>query len=128
MAAAETGSGKTFAYALPILNKIIGFIAKYGKSVAKKSEIKISVDVENREEFVETNDESSDGPQCLILCPTRELAYQVHNAIRRVSKFTSVSTTVVVGGISQEKQGKKNIYQVTQSSRLYLQGEVIQIC
>jgi len=104
MAAAETGSGKTFAYALPILNKIIGFIAKYGKSEAKKSEIKISVDLENREEFVEANDESSDGPQCLILCPTRELAYQVHNAIRRVSKFTSVSTTVVVGGISQEKQ------------------------
>lgn len=105
MGAAETGSGKTYAYALPILNKIIGYITKYGKSIAKKTTNKLSVELENREHFEDTNDENADGPQCLILCPTRELAYQVHNAIRRVSKFTSVGTTVVVGGISQEKQG-----------------------
>jgi superfamily II DNA/RNA helicase len=47
-----------------------------------------------------------DGPQCLILCPTRELAVQVHDSIRRISKFTKVKTAVIVGGISAEKQGK----------------------
>ena len=109
LAAAETGSGKTYAYALPILHKIIGHLEKYGRG--DKAENAAKINIENDENsiaaFENMDDAGMDGPLALILCPTRELAVQVHDAIRRISKFTDVRTAAIVGGISQQKQGLK---------------------
>ena len=113
MAAAETGSGKTYAYALPILHKLIGYVAKYGSARKPENETNTqNVDIQHNAESIqqfEEMDNSDDGPKCLVLCPTRELAVQVHDAIRRISKFTVINTVVIVGGLSQIKQGSYSI-------------------
>jgi ATP-dependent RNA helicase DeaD len=62
----HTGTGKTAAFAVPILEKI---------------------------------DPSNKKTQALILCPTRELAVQVSNEIKRIAKYTKhVRVVAVYGG------------------------------
>ncbi|MDP3385985.1 MAG: DEAD/DEAH box helicase [Eubacteriales bacterium] len=71
---AHTGTGKTAAFAIPVLNNL---------------------------------DLSIDKPQCLILCPTRELAVQVRKEIKTISKFMDVTSTAVYGGAPIVDQIKK---------------------
>ena len=67
---AHTGTGKTAAFSLPILNNI-----------------------------------KRNGPiQALILVPTRELAMQVTNEIRKFSKYVGIRTLAVYGGQSMSLQ------------------------
>ncbi|MEO9339127.1 DEAD/DEAH box helicase [Mesorhizobium sp. SB112] len=76
---AQTGSGKTAAFALPILSKIIALGTKRRPKTAR----------------------------ALILAPTRELAVQIEEAIRLFSKGAHVSTALVLGGVSRFQQIKK---------------------
>jgi len=76
---AQTGSGKTFAFSLPILAKIIGMGAKRKPKTAT----------------------------ALILSPTRELAVQIEEAIRSVSKNMHLRIALVLGGVSRLKQIKQ---------------------
>jgi ATP-dependent RNA helicase RhlE len=76
---AQTGSGKTAAFALPILSKIIGLGTKRRPKTAR----------------------------ALILVPTRELAVQIEETFRRLSKGAHVSTALVLGGVSRFSQVKK---------------------
>ena len=41
-----------------------------------------------------------EGPLGLVLCPTRELAVQVHDQIKLLSTHTKVKTAVIIGGMS----------------------------
>ena len=43
---------------------------------------------------------ASDGPQVLVLCHTRELAFQIKNEFQRFCKFLKVDTCVLYGGVS----------------------------
>ncbi len=43
-------------------------------------------------------------PQVLVLCPTRELALQIHRELELLSKFNGVSTTAVYGGAAMQPQ------------------------
>lgn len=76
MASAQTGTGKTAAFVLPVLNRIVS-----GPSTVK-----------NR------------GPRVLVLTPTRELAQQVLDNVRTLGKFVTVRTGVIVGGVSYGPQ------------------------
>ncbi|HEY5819440.1 MAG TPA: DEAD/DEAH box helicase [Mesorhizobium sp.] len=76
---AQTGSGKTAAFALPILSKIIALGTKRRPKTAR----------------------------ALILAPTRELAVQIEETIRLLSKGAHVSTALVLGGVSRHSQVKK---------------------
>jgi len=76
---AQTGSGKTAAFSLPILHKIVALGTKRGPKSAR----------------------------ALILAPTRELAVQIEEMIRAVSKGLHVSTALVLGGVSRASQVKK---------------------
>ncbi|WP_245419625.1 DEAD/DEAH box helicase [Phyllobacterium salinisoli] len=76
---AQTGSGKTAAFSLPILSKIIGLGDKRKAKTAR----------------------------ALILAPTRELAVQIEETIRTLSKGAHVSTALVLGGVSRLSQIKK---------------------
>src|SRR5690606_28879308 len=78
MGIAQTGTGKTFAYLLPIL-KLWKFAA-------------------------------TDSPRVLILVPTRELVVQVVEEIERLTKYMSVRTLGIYGGVNINTQ-KKNIYE-----------------
>lgn len=71
---AQTGTGKTAAFSMPIIQKVVGDIK---------------------------------GPQALILTPTRELAVQVADEIRKFSKYsTGVRTLAIYGGQPIERQIK----------------------
>ncbi|MBU3823031.1 DEAD/DEAH box helicase [Flavobacteriaceae bacterium XHP0103] len=74
---AQTGTGKTAAFALPILQLL------FDKQDAPKSGKKI---------------------KSLIVSPTRELAIQIEENFKTYSKYTNLRTTVVFGGTSIEPQ------------------------
>jgi ATP-dependent RNA helicase RhlE len=76
---AQTGSGKTAAFALPILSKIIALGTKRRPKTAR----------------------------ALILAPTRELAVQIEDTIKLLAKGAHVSTALVLGGVSRYSQVKK---------------------
>jgi ATP-dependent RNA helicase RhlE len=79
MAGAQTGTGKTAAFALPMLQRLS---AKVTLNTAKPL-------------------------RALILTPTRELAVQVHESIEVYGKYLSFSSTVVYGGVKAERQIKR---------------------
>ncbi|MCO6048727.1 DEAD/DEAH box helicase [Mesorhizobium sp. RP14(2022)] len=76
---AQTGSGKTAAFALPILSKIMALGTKRRPKTAR----------------------------ALILVPTRELAVQIEETFRLLSKGAHISTALVLGGVSRFSQVKK---------------------
>ena len=76
MAGAQTGTGKTAGFTLPILQHLISTPTPPGRK-------KIRV---------------------LVLVPTRELAAQVEESVRVYGKYTQVTSLVVFGGVSINPQ------------------------
>ena len=76
---AQTGTGKTAAFSLPLLNKLVGY-QKDGTPRPKN------------------------GPRALILAPTRELAIQIGEEIRAYGKDIKFHQTVIFGGVGQKPQ------------------------
>ncbi|MGE4239316.1 DEAD/DEAH box helicase [Ramlibacter sp.] len=79
LAGAQTGTGKTAAFTLPMLHKL-------SKGVGK------------------TNKFGKDGIAALVLTPTRELAAQVEESIRTYGKYLQLSSTVIFGGVGMNPQ------------------------
>jgi ATP-dependent RNA helicase RhlE len=77
MATAQTGTGKTAAFALPILQ----ILAEQGKS---------------RDRHV----------RALILTPTRELALQIDQSLRDYGRHLPIKSAVILGGVSSVAQIK----------------------
>jgi ATP-dependent RNA helicase RhlE len=75
LAAAQTGTGKTAAFTLPMLQKLSG----------KKGEGKRYV-------------------RALVLTPTRELAAQVHQSVRTYGKYLKLKSAEIYGGVSIQPQ------------------------
>eukprot|EP01120_Amphizonella_sp_Union-15-10_P015330 TRINITY_DN786_c0_g1_i4.p1 TRINITY_DN786_c0_g1~~TRINITY_DN786_c0_g1_i4.p1 ORF type:complete len:811 (+),score=227.65 TRINITY_DN786_c0_g1_i4:64-2496(+) len=78
---AETGSGKTAAFVLPMLV----YIKKLPKMNSKNA---------------------SDGPYALILAPTRELALQIESECSRFAKYAGIRCVSLVGGQAIEEQAQ----------------------
>jgi len=76
---AQTGTGKTAAFVLPMLNRL--------SLTGNGSERKVH-------------------PRGLVVTPTRELAHQVHEAFRTYGKHTSLRFVSIYGGVSMEPQFK----------------------
>ena len=79
LAIAQTGTGKTAAFAIPIIDKI-------HKSKKNKS---------------------SKGIKCVVMVPTRELAIQITEVFQEVGKHTRVKSFCVFGGVEQDPQIEK---------------------
>jgi superfamily II DNA/RNA helicase len=75
MASAQTGTGKTAAFALPALAHLLAPARVQGR-----------------------------GPRVLILTPTRELAGQVEGVFRLLSRHTRLRCGVIVGGVGYGPQ------------------------
>jgi len=75
MASAQTGTGKTAAFVLPILERLIAKAPAPGH-----------------------------GPRCVVLTPTRELATQVTADIRKLSRFCRSTFGTIIGGVSFSPQ------------------------
>ncbi len=76
---AQTGTGKTAAFTLPMLHKL-------SKGQGK------------------TNKFGKDGIAALVLTPTRELAAQVEESVRTYGKYLPLTSTVIFGGVGMNPQ------------------------
>ncbi len=76
LAIAQTGTGKTAAFAIPVINNL--HIRK----------------IKGR----------GDGIKCLVMVPTRELAIQIHQVFENIGKHTSVKSFSVFGGVEEGPQ------------------------
>jgi ATP-dependent RNA helicase RhlE len=81
LAAAQTGTGKTAAFTLPILERL----AKHASSSPSPARHPV---------------------RALVLTPTRELAMQIDESVRTLGKGTNLRSTVVYGGVQQGPQVK----------------------
>jgi len=75
---AQTGTGKTAAFTLPLLQRLTA----------------------------ERKTAGPRGTRALILAPTRELAVQIGESIRTYSRFAPVTSVVITGGVNQFRQVK----------------------
>src|SRR6185295_4180486 len=71
---AQTGTGKTAAFAIPVLQKL--------------SEAEVN----------------TPGIKALVLAPTRELAQQISDSFTTYGKHLTIKTAIVYGGVPQFKQ------------------------
>lgn len=77
LGSAQTGTGKTAAFAIPILQNL----------------------------YLEKQHETSKRTiKALVLAPTRELAIQIYDNFIEYSKYINIKTTVIYGGVPQAKQ------------------------
>ena len=79
---AQTGTGKTAAFTLPMLHRL---------SMSRSAQNKFG----------------GTGIRALVLTPTRELAAQVEEAIRTYGKYLQLSSTVIFGGVGMNPQISK---------------------
>jgi len=97
---ARTGTGKTGAFALPILQRLAGERneSRNGQHNEQRS---------NGRQHGRRNDHQTMRlPRALILCPTRELASQILESFRTYGRFLSLRHTAIFGGVSQFHQVK----------------------
>ena len=79
LAGAQTGTGKTAAFALPLLERLF----PNGQNPPQAGKRK---------------------PRALILTPTRELAAQVHESFRTYGKFIRMQSAMIFGGVGMAPQ------------------------
>ncbi|MBO9153770.1 DEAD/DEAH box helicase [Chitinophaga sp. GCM10012297] len=79
LAIAQTGTGKTAAFAIPVIQ----LLQQQSRS-RTKGEVK-----------------------CLVMVPTRELAIQISDVFKHLGKYTRVDIMGLYGGVEQEAQIKK---------------------
>jgi len=79
LAGAQTGTGKTAAFTLPMLHRLA-----------------MTPSAKNRFGGI--------GTRVLVLTPTRELASQVEESVREYGKFLQLTSTVIFGGVGMNPQ------------------------
>lgn len=75
LASAQTGTGKTAGFTLPMLHNLIANPRQGRRKV-----------------------------RALVLTPTRELAAQIYDNVREYSKYVDIKSTVIFGGVNQNPQ------------------------
>lgn len=76
LAIAQTGTGKTAAFAIPVINHI------HNHKTSNRN----------------------NGIRCLIMVPTRELAKQIGQVVAKLSKNTRATSYAIYGGVEQDPQ------------------------
>jgi ATP-dependent RNA helicase RhlE len=75
LAIAQTGTGKTAAFAIPVIDKV---------QILRRKKI--------------------EGIKCVVMVPTRELALQITEVFHQLGRNTKIRTFCVYGGVEQDKQ------------------------
>lgn len=81
LAIAQTGTGKTAAFAIPILHML------QRKQLQRKS--------------------SKHTLRCLVMVPTRELAIQIATVFQQIGQYTNLGILGLFGGVDQEEQTRQ---------------------
>ena len=79
MAIAQTGTGKTAAFAIPVINLL----------------------------FTRKKLTGPDGIKCVVMVPTHELAIQITEVFEKIAKYTTVEVAGIYGGVEQDPQIRK---------------------
>jgi len=79
MGGAQTGTGKTAGFVLPLLQRLMA------RPAARDARGRLPI-------------------RCLILTPTRELAAQVEESVRTYGKYSKLSSMVMFGGVGMQPQ------------------------
>ncbi|ETS78481.1 hypothetical protein PFICI_10543 [Pestalotiopsis fici W106-1] len=87
IAIAQTGSGKTAAYLIPIINKLMGKAKKLAAPRPNPVEVEAGVATSVTAE-----------PLVVVVCPARELAIQIFNVARKFCYRTMLRPVVIYGG------------------------------
>ena len=82
MGGAQTGTGKTAGFVLPMLQRLMD------KPAVRDARGKLPI-------------------RCLILTPTRELAAQVEESVRTYGKYSKLTSMVMFGGVGMQPQVDK---------------------
>ncbi|KAH8662195.1 P-loop containing nucleoside triphosphate hydrolase protein [Xylariales sp. PMI_506] len=96
IAIAQTGSGKTAAYLVPVLNNLMGKAKKLAAYRPNPSDVDASI-----------ADPVTAEPLVLIVCPARELAVQIFNETRKFCYRSMLRPTVLYGGGPMRDQIKQ---------------------
>ncbi|MEJ2141202.1 MAG: DEAD/DEAH box helicase [Gammaproteobacteria bacterium] len=80
MGGAQTGTGKTAGFTLPLLQRLMSANLPSSKNKGKRT------------------------IRALVLAPTRELAAQVHDSVRDYGKYTPLRSAVIFGGVKISPQ------------------------
>lgn len=78
LAIAQTGTGKTAAFAIPVLDLI--------------------------QHWKDEGDDAEGGIKCVVMVPTHELAIQITEVFDKLAKYTDVKTLGIFGGVEQAPQ------------------------
>ncbi|MCB8995370.1 MAG: DEAD/DEAH box helicase [Bacteroidales bacterium] len=79
LAIAQTGTGKTAAFAIPAINML----------------------------HEQKRSKTPDGIRCVVMVPTHELAIQINEVFQQLSRYTRVNSFAVFGGVEQDPQIQK---------------------
>jgi ATP-dependent RNA helicase RhlE len=99
MGCAQTGTGKTAAFALPTLHQLCTSVSAAQESLAPPPKRKQRG---NRRDAFPRADRRP--IRSLILAPTRELAAQIGSSFADYGRFTGLRHTVIFGGVGQGNQ------------------------
>lgn len=77
LAVAQTGTGKTAAFAIPVVHKV--------HEIKRKARRR-------------------DGVKCIVMVPTHELAQQITKVFETIAKYTKVKVLGIYGGVDQDPQ------------------------
>lgn len=93
---AQTGTGKTAAFVLPILMKL---------AASKQVVMQAYNGARNRQSGARLAAESSErGPRALVIAPTRELVVQIEENVRAYAKHLPLRMAAIYGGVSERPQ------------------------
>jgi ATP-dependent RNA helicase RhlE len=84
MGGAQTGTGKTAGFVLPMLQRLMAGVAPNG-AAARTARSRVPI-------------------RALILTPTRELAAQVEESVRVYGKYSQLTSMVMFGGVGMQPQ------------------------
>jgi ATP-dependent RNA helicase RhlE len=96
IACAETGTGKTAAFVVPMLQRLLSTPS----GVAARQEAGLKIGASPVDDMTERAAKS----RVLVLAPTRELAVQIEDDIHGLSYHTSVTSAAVYGGVEMGPQ------------------------
>lgn len=100
MGCAQTGTGKTAAFALPTLHRLSTSVSPATANESAPAP-KQKFNGRNRDSFPRADRRPI---RSLILAPTRELAAQIGQSFKTYGQFTGLRYTVVYGGVGQGPQ------------------------
>jgi len=79
LAIAQTGTGKTAAFAIPVINML----------------------------HIQKRSKAADGIRCVVMVPTHELAIQINEVFQQIARYTRVNSFAIFGGVEQDPQIEK---------------------